>query len=116
MGIAEIDKILPLFPQAPENPVVYAQNIKDDRYLSASCVPYIQKYAETGLIHVNLGDWGEGHKPMPRPQYLQSCKVLLKDNPFPKAEIDLDILRLRSFEHFQSELAAVIADSRESKN
>lgn len=115
LSVSEIDKVLPLFPQAPKNPVVYAQNTMDDRYLSASCIPYMQKYANTGLIHVKLGDWGEGHKPMPRSQYLQSCRVLLKQAPFPKAEIDLDVVRLHSFEHFQSELASTIAASRLAK-
>lgn len=114
-SIPEINDALPLFPQPPRNPVVYAQNVKDDQYLAASCVPYMQKYADTGLVYTKMGDWGQGHKPMPRSQYVQSCKVLLKHEPFPKAEIDLGLRRLSTFEDFQEQIAQEIAKSRETQ-
>lgn len=51
------------------NTVLYAQNIRDDRYFSSQMLPYFAVNEANQSLFGLLGDWGEGHVPMEPREY-----------------------------------------------
>ena len=77
-SVAEIASLIPTKAPRPNNHVLYAQNLSDDRYFASQMLPYVLENGSSEQVHTILGDWGYGHVPMSPEQYAQSLAALTR--------------------------------------
>jgi hypothetical protein len=72
----EISLEIPTRSPRARNKVVYAQNASDFQYVASQMMPYLTTNSGNENVRCMLGDWGEGHIPMP-PEELSNILATL---------------------------------------
>lgn len=91
MSTREIGEIIPLEAPEPSNSVFYFQNASDVRYLSSHAFSYLDKFSPSGKVYFEYGDWGEGHRAMPKDELVDKLSHIRTSTTWQAAVHNLEI-------------------------